>query len=408
MEFTEPMPFAAAVARLESKTPVAAALSSEQWAQLQLGLRDRAFFSAQVDSLRTVATMQQKIDEALSVPNDPERAFMDRSKFIADMRAHLGAAAGDSGQLTDLTSTTRLGLIYDFQVEDAQEFGRWQAAQDPALLDEFPAQELVRIESRENERDWAQRWSEAGGQFYGNRMIARKDDPIWTKISRFGRPWPPFDFNSGMGVEDIDRDQAIEWGVIQPGDTVESTEADFNQRLEASVPKASPELLEGFKDVFGDQVDVGRDGKITWQGQRVQKLFESLDNPAAKNWSLDLGTASDAAVSSARSAGVDLSDARLVLQRDQLAHADKVHGVGRETRADQRPLTALDYQLIPHVWRTPDSIRPGTQPGTLEFSANIAGRRALVVFDRGVAAGAGPANRWGVRTLYVKKEGGMP
>ena len=49
-------------------------------------------------------------------------------------------------------------------------------------------------------------------------MIALKTDPIWTKISRFGHPWPPFDFNSGMGVRDVSRADAIRLGVIQAAD----------------------------------------------------------------------------------------------------------------------------------------------------------------------------------------------
>ena len=38
-------------------------------------------------------------------------------------------------------------------------------------------------------------------------MVALKEDPVWTRISRFGQPWPPFDFNSGMGVEDVSHDE---------------------------------------------------------------------------------------------------------------------------------------------------------------------------------------------------------
>lgn len=41
-------------------------------------------------------------------------------------------------------------------------------------------------------------------------MIALKSDRVWTNFSRFGRPYPPSDFGSGMGVEDIDRDEAFE------------------------------------------------------------------------------------------------------------------------------------------------------------------------------------------------------
>ena len=39
-------------------------------------------------------------------------------------------------------------------------------------------------------------------------MIAGVNNPIWARISRFGLPYPPFDFNSGMGVKLIPRKEA--------------------------------------------------------------------------------------------------------------------------------------------------------------------------------------------------------
>ena len=47
-------------------------------------------------------------------------------------------------------------------------------------------------------------------------MIALINDPIWEAISRFGLPYPPFDFNSGMGVAGVSRSDAIKLGVISP------------------------------------------------------------------------------------------------------------------------------------------------------------------------------------------------
>jgi hypothetical protein len=433
MLLTAPEPFPAAVARLESKTPVAAALSSAQWQEIGVGLRDRAFFSARVNDMRTLAEMQSRIGDALTLTRRDGGAFMSRDKFIASLRTVLGAAPGDSGELTDLTSAKRLGLIYDFQVEDAMEYGRWLARQDPAILDAFPCNELIRVEHREVPRgyrkgahgrlievpgeSWPARWAAAGGDFVGGRMIARKDDPIWSRISRFGRPWPPFDFMSGMGLADVSREEAEQLGVIGPeAPAPEPQHLDFNHNLSASVPEATPALLERFKASFGDQVDVSpRDGKITWQGQRVQRLFEeALADPQGK-WSLDLGEATPAAIAAAQQAGVDLADDRLVLQAGELRHALKEHGLpaalgpgAGETDPAQRPLTAMDFQLIPQVWRAPDAVKAGGKPGTLVFTADLAGRRTLVTFDRGVAAGAEPAGTWGLKTLYVKKEGGRP
>jgi hypothetical protein len=420
MLYTSPMPFSAAVERLESKTPVAADLSTEEWQQLAIGLRDRAFFSARVDDIRTVASMQSKIDDALSLDRSDGGAFMDRSRFVADMRAELGAAPGDSGELTDLTSYRRLGLIYDFNTEDAMEFGRWKARQDPAILDAFPCDELVRVEAREVPRgyrkgpkgrlievpdeSWPARWAAAGGTFVGGRMIALKDDPIWKAISRFGRPWPPFDFNSGMGREDVSRDEAEELGVIDPDSPApQPQELDFNHNLKASLPAPTPAVLEGLKDVFGDQIDVNHQGEVVWQGQRIAKLYaDALADPEVK-WSIDLGIATPEAIDAADQAGVDIAGTQLNLTADDLRHAAGGHAEGNEDDPALTPITALDAQLIPHVWREPDQVEAGAAQGALVFSKDIVGRNVVVTYDR-----QGKNRKWGVKTFYVAKTKGAP
>lgn len=256
-------PFAAAVAKLDSKSPVASALKSAEWEQVPLALRERAFFSAQVTNAETVAKLQGALAEALKLEGD---TFMDPSKFVAVMREHLGAEPGDTGELTDLASRRRLELIYRQNIESAQEYGRWQAGNDPYLLDAFPAQELIRVESREVERDWAKRWADAGGREVGGRMVALKNDPVWAKLSRFGTPWPPFDFNSGMGVEDIDRAEAEALGLIAAGDPAPtSPEVGFNKELEASVDGLSPDLAEALMQSMGGAAKL-IDGVIRWIG----------------------------------------------------------------------------------------------------------------------------------------------
>jgi hypothetical protein len=412
------MPFDAAVARLESKTPVASSLSSAQWEEIGIGLRDRAFFSARVEDIRTVAGFQSRIDDAITLARRDGGAFMDRSRFIADSRAEMGAEPGDSGELTDITSAKRLGLIYDFNTEDAMEYGRWLARQDPDILDAFPANELVRVEHREvprgyrkgahgrlievPEESWPARWAAAGGVFFDGRMIALKGDPIWVAISRFGRPWPPFDFMSGMGLADISREEAEHIGVMEPNAPAPKPQVlDFNHKLEASVPDASPAILDGFKQIFGDQVDVSREGKIVWQGQRVAKLYETALADDSVQWSLDLGGATPEAVAAARAIGVDIEEARLVIDSDAVRHADAKHGAA-ETRGDQRPLTSLDFQLVPQVWRDPDLVELGDKPGILVFSKELIGRQVLVTYDR-----LAKSKKWGVKTFYVKKKGAL-
>ncbi|MBR0198127.1 MAG: hypothetical protein IJQ34_08330, partial [Kiritimatiellae bacterium] len=63
--------------------------------------------------------------------------------------------------------------------------------------------------------DWPKRWQKAGGKIFpGGRMIALKDDPVWVKLSVFDNPFPPFDWGSGMGLEDIGRKEAVKLGLI--------------------------------------------------------------------------------------------------------------------------------------------------------------------------------------------------
>jgi len=97
-----------------------------------------------------------------------------------------------------------------------------------AILDHWPAQELYRVSPRATHRQWngldrenitdgeppQGRWIKAGGQLYDGRMIALKDSSVWTKISRFGKPYSPFDFNSGMSTKGVTRAEAKRFGLI--------------------------------------------------------------------------------------------------------------------------------------------------------------------------------------------------
>ena len=82
-----------------------------------------------------------------------------------------------------------------------------------------PASKLVRTGFRENPRDWQARWEAAwqscGGQgaLYGE-MVALNDSPIWSALSDFGLPYPPFAYGSGMGVSYVTLDEAKQLGLI--------------------------------------------------------------------------------------------------------------------------------------------------------------------------------------------------
>jgi hypothetical protein len=273
ISLTKPTPLPQAVAQLSARTPIGSMLKSADWQRVPLALREAAFFSAQVESARVLQFAKDKLDTAITLGREQVAngtAFVDRSSFIGDMRkmlADMGYAPEPekSGGLQDLSSRGRLGLIFGMNVASAQGFADWKTGQDADLLDAFPAQELVRVEGRMEPRDWQARWQDAGGRLFDGRMIALKTDGIWTRISRFGRPWPPFDFNSGMGLDDIDRSEAEDLGVLARNAEVKPVEKDFMAGMQASVDGIDPRLQTALKTIFGDQVSI-ENGAAKWIG----------------------------------------------------------------------------------------------------------------------------------------------
>lgn len=271
------------VKRLQRKIPVASTLSSKDWSGIPLALRDRSLWTATIDDLKTVQSIGNKLDEwADYVSKDPDRALMNKGKFVSEMRQELGAEPGDTGDITDITSQRRLELIWDMQTQSAAEYAGWKWGQDEAILDAFPAQELLRIESRMVPRgfkrgkggaivedpgaSWPERWEAAGGTITDGRMIALKDDTIWETISAFGTPFPPFDWNSGFGVQDVDREEAESLGLIEPQETVEPREQGFNDEMAASAEGLDKEYIGLLREWFPDQIKVSK-GTISWRNR---------------------------------------------------------------------------------------------------------------------------------------------
>lgn len=359
IQLSEPIPFERAVERLAERAPVASAMRTREWAGVPLALRERAFFSAGVDDARLLGGMRERIGRALDLTGrDAGAAFESRAQFVAEMRAALGAAPGDSRALTDISSRRRLELIYDMNVEEAYEFGRHQAGQDPALLEAFPARELVRVEDRRDRRDWMDRWIRAGGPLPEGRMAARRDDPVWVRISRFGRPYPPFDFGSGMGVEDLDRDEAEALGLIGPGETVEASPREYNQNLEARAPEEAGELAEA--------ITAGLGAKARVEGGRIvlrEAPPESLYDRAMRGERFPATAVAN--VASAHAAAVSELTGRRVTGRfrhavdaNTVTHTHKSHGdPARESARGQIAITRDDFARLPRILSEVGEIR---------------------------------------------------
>ena len=125
-----------------------------------------------------------------------------------------------------------------------------------------PGQEMIRARHGEqydsNEEDiWRKRWVSAGGKLFNNRIIALKNDSIWCRISRFGKPYPPFDFNSCMDVFDVGRRECIKLGL---GSNNQLTYKPRKQKHATPSLKSIAERHEGngcFKPLLGIALIIG-------------------------------------------------------------------------------------------------------------------------------------------------------
>ncbi|MFO1461232.1 MAG: hypothetical protein U1G08_17750 [Verrucomicrobiota bacterium] len=293
MQLVKPAPFKEALQKLGQRTPIAADLGSAEWAQVPVALRERAMFSAHVESLKFLQRVRDSLGDFLGASREllptPDGGVTDalkmgsRAQFIDRMR-ELAISEGmgplepeDAGTVRDVTSEQRLALIFDVQTQAATRFGDWKQGMDPDVLDEFPAQRFIREVGVEKPR---RIHDENEGE-----VRLKSDLAFWLSMNDpafggFGVPYGPWGFNSGMGVEDIDRAEAESLGLLAPGEKVQPVEQEFNDHLKASVSGLDPDLHEVLKSRFGDQIKI-EEGAAWWKGDRAGKRLAGVA-PATK------------------------------------------------------------------------------------------------------------------------------
>lgn len=276
-----------AVSRFEGRRAAPSTRTSAEWERVAPALREKCFFSARVNDAEVLGKMRELIGKAVdSSKRNPNEALVSQDKFISEMKSFLASRGYTMGgsKLTDITSRRRLGLIYDMNVQEAREYAHYVRGQDADALDMYPAQEFVRVESRRVPRtDWPTRWRAAGGKIRGGRMVALKSDSVWTNLSRFGRPYPPFDYGSGMGVEDIDREEAIELGLL-PADEPADEIPDFDIVLEAevSLDRIPEDMVDSIiKETPNARVE---NGKLKMSDKKPLPTWKDLELEDTKKW----------------------------------------------------------------------------------------------------------------------------
>ena len=349
------------------KNLVTSGLSSAEWTAMSAALRDRAFFSSRIESVRFLETCRTRIAQLLDGAKNKDGAITSRAQVVSDiMRAARDAGISQGTEsLKDPGSVARANVIIDTNAAMAAGYARAEQSNTLGARLAFPAQELVRVEERMVHRQWRSIWESKGGKIYeGKRMIALKEDPIWIAISAFGHPYPPFNFNSGMGLEDVSYDEAVKLGVIkddyQPPD--KSPLKAFNETLEADLKfKTNRKLFDDLHRIFGDQIR-HEGGKIHWRHDAVKEAFISR-----KPFTMDIGEASPKLMSLLPNEHLQkqVSGKQFVLNEEWL---NKKRSNGKDHRSHFRPfedddrnipLEISDLELIPAIYHEPDYIEPG-------------------------------------------------
>lgn len=186
-----------------------------------------------------------------SVVSDIVNARMNEATAREKLRDELrrtgyAPAPGTEGLAEDLSSDARINLVVKTQTEMAQGAGHFvQQNAYVEVLEAAPALELYRLEERREKRDWPMRWRLCA-QVVGDvqaarvlvqtgRMCALKSSRIWQALGdgedgstdTLGNPYPPFAFNSGMWTEELERQQAIDLGLMGENDRVQPAPFDW-------------------------------------------------------------------------------------------------------------------------------------------------------------------------------------
>ncbi len=272
MQLVKPLPFREAVEKIGDKTPIGGDLTSGEWSDVPAALRERAFFSSRVESIRFLQRGRDAIADWLQSSREElpkgktALAVGSRAQFVEMMR-EMAMREGmgpldpkDAGGLKDITSERRLGLIFDVQTQQAGDYGYWKQGMQPEVLEEFPAQRFIRVKDVKEPREYHT-------QFEGRVWL--KWDPIWKRINRdFGVPWGPWGWGCGHDVEDVDRDESEQLGLIKPGDQVKPDAEHFNENLRASTQGLEPDLVGKLQEEFGDRISIEGD-EMKWNAEAV-------------------------------------------------------------------------------------------------------------------------------------------
>jgi len=266
-----------------------ASFNSADWQSVGPAIRQRSFFSANVESAKVLNRFRNMLldwqagatEDVVSPSGIPSRAY--KVSGLADFREKAGQLLISEGlaepsdfkdnRIQNIASMSRLKLIFNTNTQQAQEFAAYEMrVTDPVRINMFPAARFVRSPGAIEPR---LRHVEAQGQ------VRRYNDFIfWLRqnaadIGGFQVPWGPWGFNSFMTTDPVSRAEAEQLGLVRKGEIVEpldltpwgiSPKTRFNAGVEATVDEVTPEIRKQAIDTITARLGPGAlspDGKLT-------------------------------------------------------------------------------------------------------------------------------------------------
>jgi F like protein len=174
----------------------------------QSKVRANCFFSAKVaeahilDRLRKVSDSYSRGEINLSTARMKLKSFLGGADDVSDQeKPPLGVdldAWKEAKKLSNLASTARLNLILTQNASMARAVGARQVSMDPDMLKRWPYFRYV-PSIKKNKRPQHKRYY---------NLVLPKNDPFWDTHT------PPSDFACGCSIEDVDAEEAKEFGGI--------------------------------------------------------------------------------------------------------------------------------------------------------------------------------------------------
>jgi len=241
---------------IDSKQVDTTAQSTADWDMVDAQIRERAFFMAGVSNARILQAFK---DAARDVAAGKLTMNEARKRLRAALReAGYEPAEDERGGIHDLSSRRRMEVTLETNVALAR---GWMQRQQMLRDKSQPGLRLFRARRVRVPRNWVLRWGEAAarigwqGVARGGEFVALIDSPIWREISRFGVPYPPFDFGSQMRVKAVPYEECERLGLFDepgeddaPADETEPEETAPEQGEADDEPAPAPESPGGIID----------------------------------------------------------------------------------------------------------------------------------------------------------------